>query len=178
MANNPLLFYTNMGVFELSNYYLAPLTFENREYKSSEHAFQAAKFLYPDAPPQNVAYAEQIRNAKTPNIARVLALQKVGGGYKWRTDLNPIIAKSLKDNVNMRVDWDAVRDDVMKRILIAKFSQNPRCKSALLNTHPRPLVEHTERDKYWADGGDGSGLNRLGQLLMEVRLELLQTNLR
>jgi predicted NAD-dependent protein-ADP-ribosyltransferase YbiA (DUF1768 family) len=33
------------------------------------------------------------------------------------------------------------------------------------------LTEHTTNDSYWADG-DGSGRNRLGELLMEVRAEL------
>lgn len=34
------------------------------------------------------------------------------------------------------------------------------------------LVEHTENDDYWGDGGDGSGRNMLGQLLMKVRRKL------
>jgi predicted NAD-dependent protein-ADP-ribosyltransferase YbiA (DUF1768 family) len=34
------------------------------------------------------------------------------------------------------------------------------------------IVEHTENDRYWGDGGDGSGKNRLGQILMRVREEL------
>ena len=35
------------------------------------------------------------------------------------------------------------------------------------------FVEHTENDSYWGDGGDGSGKNMLGQILMDVR-ELLR----
>ena len=31
------------------------------------------------------------------------------------------------------------------------------------------IVEHTKNDAYWGDGGDGSGLNMLGRILMEVR---------
>jgi N-glycosidase YbiA len=34
------------------------------------------------------------------------------------------------------------------------------------------LVEHTARDSYWADGGNGQGKNRLGVLLMRLRDEL------
>jgi N-glycosidase YbiA len=34
------------------------------------------------------------------------------------------------------------------------------------------IVEHTTRDRYWDDGGDGSGANTLGRLLMRVRDEL------
>jgi predicted NAD-dependent protein-ADP-ribosyltransferase YbiA (DUF1768 family) len=34
-------------------------------------------------------------------------------------------------------------------------------------------VEHTENDDYWADvSGDGTGRNRLGQILTRVRAEL------
>ena len=36
-----------------------------------------------------------------------------------------------------------------------------------------PLVEHTEKDRYWGDGGGpGKGQNRMGALLMEVRREI------
>jgi len=31
------------------------------------------------------------------------------------------------------------------------------------------IVEHTTNDSYWGDGGDGSGRNMLGKLLMETR---------
>ena len=34
------------------------------------------------------------------------------------------------------------------------------------------LVEHTTNDAYWGDGGDGSGTNMLGRILMEVRERL------
>ena len=36
----------------------------------------------------------------------------------------------------------------------------------------RRLVEHTANDSYWGDGGDSSGQNRLGALLMQVRDEI------
>jgi hypothetical protein len=39
----------------------------------------------------------------------------------------------------------------------------------LLATGDKNIVEHTENTSYWGDGGDGTGLNRLGVLLMEVR---------
>jgi len=41
-----------------------------------------------------------------------------------------------------------------------------------LGTGDAELVEHSHNDRYWADGGDGSGQNRLGQLLMELRAQL------
>ncbi|MFC2585604.1 MAG: NADAR domain-containing protein, partial [Corynebacterium matruchotii] len=39
----------------------------------------------------------------------------------------------------------------------------------LLSTGDAYLIEHTKNDSYWADGGDGSGKNRLGEVLMAVR---------
>jgi len=45
-------------------------------------------------------------------------------------------------------------------------------REILLGTGDAKLVEHTENDSYWGDGGDGSGKNRLGILLMRLRDEL------
>lgn len=42
----------------------------------------------------------------------------------------------------------------------------------LLETGEDDLIEHTVKDRYWADGGDGSGKNRLGVLLMRLRSEI------
>ena len=57
----------------------------------------------------------------------------------------------------------------MKKGLLLKFSQNKDLLKILKDTGSRTLFQHTEKDKYWGDGGDGSGKNRLGVLLMEVR---------
>ena len=54
----------------------------------------------------------------------------------------------------------------------AKFTQHEDLRAILLGTGNAKLVEHTENDSYWGDGGDGSGKNRLGQILMRVRDEL------
>ena len=34
------------------------------------------------------------------------------------------------------------------------------------------LIEHTENDDFWGDGGDGRGRNELGRILMAVRQRL------
>ncbi len=54
----------------------------------------------------------------------------------------------------------------------AKFTQHTELQELLLNTHPAYLIEHTENDDYWGDGGDGSGKNKLGKVLVQVREEL------
>jgi predicted NAD-dependent protein-ADP-ribosyltransferase YbiA (DUF1768 family) len=50
-----------------------------------------------------------------------------------------------------------------------KWDQYPELKHLLLSMAGTSLVEHTYNDNYWGDGGDGSGLNRLGDLLVELR---------
>ena len=47
-----------------------------------------------------------------------------------------------------------------------------RLTSLLLSTGDATLVEHTRNDSYWADGGDGTGNNGLGELLTELRAQL------
>ena len=43
---------------------------------------------------------------------------------------------------------------------------------ALLSTGERKLIEDSPVDYYWGCGEDGSGVNMLGKLLMELRTEL------
>jgi N-glycosidase YbiA len=74
----------------------------------------------------------------------------------------------------LRADWAQVKDDLMKTALLAKFRQNEDIREILLSTGDAPLVEHTKNDSYWGDGGDGTGKNKLGLLLMEVRVILRQ----
>ncbi|KAI8826766.1 uncharacterized protein EV422DRAFT_491120 [Fimicolochytrium jonesii] len=145
----PILFYTDSAQFgEFSNYYkpASPITWEGAKYPTSEHAFQAAKFKYPGADKHSLAYAEEIRKASTPNKARY-----------------------LDKGVRFRPSWETVRDDVMRDILGCKFTQDAHCRALLVGTGQRPIVEHTKRDSYWGDGGDGTGQNKLGKMLMEVR---------
>lgn len=60
----------------------------------------------------------------------------------------------------------------MLEALRAKFGQHPDLRRRLLATRERLLAEHTDRDRYWGDAGDGTGRNRLGLLLMQVRAEI------
>ena len=77
----------------------------------------------------------------------------------------------------LRPDWEEVKDEVMLQALRMKFSQNPDIAKELMATGDAILIEHTRNDAYWSDGGDGSGKNKLGLLLMQVREELKNSNL-
>ena len=79
-------------------------------------------------------------------------------------------------NRPIRLDWDDVKDDIMRTALLAKFSQHDELRQLLLDTGKADLVDHTEEDSYWGDGGDGSGQNVLGKILMETRQQLRETD--
>ena len=72
----------------------------------------------------------------------------------------------------LRPDWEDVKDRIMEEAVYAKFTQHPDLRRVLLGTEKAVLVEHTANDRYWGDGGDGSGENRLGKILMEIRERL------
>jgi len=158
----------------LSNFYQPhnPIFYKGKAYKTSEHLYQALKYLYPGCSLKSAQYADEIRRAKTPNMAKILARRQIGSGYPWRIALNRPIQDAIDSGVEQRADWHDVKLDIMLRVLRVKFGQDEKSASTLLATGTRALVEHTSRDTYWADGGDGSGANHLGRLLQAVRSEL------
>lgn len=170
-----ILFYKETEQFgEFSNFFQLkePIVYEGNKYATSEHLYQALKFKWEGASTLQLEYAELIRNAKTPNQSKILACQEVSGGYAWRTALNPIIKKYIQLGVEPRQDWEFIRIDVMKKVLRLKFQTDQHCRNLLISTNQRPLAEHTTRDDYWGDGGDGTGENWLGKCLVEVRNEI------
>lgn len=178
--NTSLLhFYDVKGQYGfLSNFYTCELIIDDKHWKTVEHYFQAAKFdTFTEHEPTRT-YIELIQMASTPGIAKILANQKIGGGYPWRTKLNADINQSILSGVCIRRDWETVKDSIMYKALHAKFSQNPVLLSKLLETEPFILVEHTHRDAYWGDGGNGLGKNILGLQLTALRTELQKLHIR
>src|SRR6516225_7431539 len=129
---------------EFSNFSPHPVELKGCVWPTSEHYFQAQKFA-------GTMHEEAVRSAKSPMVAARMG----------RSRERPL-----------RPDWKSVKDEIMREVLHAKFAQHASLRSLLLSTGEAELVEHTANDRYWADGGDGSGKNRLGQLLMELRSEL------
>jgi len=127
-----------------SNFAPYPIRVGGKSWPTVEHYFQAHKFRDP-------ADVEVVRRARTPMLAARL-------GRDRRKKLRP--------------DWDRARIQVMRTALRAKFEQHRELRELLLSTADAKLVEHTEDDDFWGDGGDGTGQNMLGRLLMELRLQL------
>jgi hypothetical protein len=142
---NKILFYRQNDAYgEFSNFSPHPFELDGKVWPTSEHYFQAKKFA-------GTEHEETVRNAKTPSMAAKLGRSR---------------------SLPLRADWEAVKEDVMREALRAKFDQHPKLKSLLLSTGDAELIEHTRNDRYWADGGDGTGKNRLGILLIELRAQL------
>lgn len=84
--------------------------------------------------------------------------------------LNAWQAKKLGRRVQLRADWEEVKDDVMYQVLLSKFSG--RLASRLRLTYDSELIERNHwGDRYWGVY-KGEGLNKLGLLLMRVREEV------
>ena len=61
----------------------------------------------------------------------------------------------------------------MYKILVIKFGDSfPILQNLLLCTGTKRLVEHAPPDDTWGDYGDGTGKNKLGQMLEIIRFEL------
>jgi len=138
-------FYSTSGEYGcFSNFSRHTVFLRGKRWPTSEHFFQAMKF-------EGTEHEEQVRMAKKPSEAAAMG----------RDRKRPL-----------RRDWESVKDQIMLKAVRAKFTQHEDLKATLLATVDAKLVEHTENDNYWGDGGDGSGKNRLGQILMKVRDEL------
>ena len=144
-----IYFYSTQGEHGcFSNFSRHSFWLDERQWKTSEHYFQAQKFA------ADIEHYDLVFHAKTPSEA----------------------AKMGRDrSFPMRIDWETVKDDMMRKALHAKFTQNEDIKQILLSTKDHDLVEETTDDYYWGCGTDGTGKNRLGLLLVELRNELLKT---
>lgn len=129
---------------EFSNFASYPIFLSDKTWPTTEHYFQAQKFA-------GTEHEEIIRLEESPMKAARMGRDR---------------------NRPLRSDWESVKDNVMRTALFAKFSQHPELRSLLLGTGEATIVEHTENDNYWGDGGDGTGRNMLGIMLMDLRSQL------
>lgn len=71
-----------------------------------------------------------------------------------------------------RTEWDSIKLNVMRNILVAKAKQHEYVRRKLLETGDRVLVENSWRDDFWGWGPGRDGHNMLGRLWMDIRTEL------
>lgn len=114
---------------------------EGKYWMTSEHYFQAKKF-------EGTEYEELIRLLDNPMKAAEMGRNR---------------------NLPLRKDWEDVKDDVMRKAVFEKFSQNKETREVLFDTGIEEIIENTTNDYYWGCGTKGNGKNMLGKILMEIR---------
>jgi len=128
-----------------SNFSAHPIFIDGTIWNTVEHYFQASKF-------DDRSIKQKIQSLGSP-------MQAANEGRN-------------KKNI-LREDWESMKENIMYNALKCKFTQHPDLMHELLKTKEYIIIEHTENDNYWGDGGNGNGQNRLGVLLMQIREELL-----
>jgi N-glycosidase YbiA len=135
-----------------SNFSAHGFELENYWWHTSEHYFQAQKFVNTD-----FYWFQKIQAIKAPKEAA-----KMG-----RNRQHPL-----------RTDWEEIKDEIMYRAVLCKFKTHLDIRQILLDTNEQLIIEDSPMDYYWGCGQDGSGKNQLGEILMQVRAEIKQQNLK
>lgn len=140
----------------LSNFYACETEYEGQWYPTSEHAFQAAKTLDKDL-------RIFIKMAPTPGEA-----------------------KKRGRNLQLRSDWEQVKDQVMYEIVKNKFT-NPDMRQHLIAAINEGYDGFCEdnwwHDNYWGDCQcekckNIEGQNKLGKILMRVANEIINETIK
>ena len=85
---------------------------------------------------------------------------------------SPGHAKKFGREVPMRSDFEESKVMIMRKLVRQKF-RDPTLRESLLRTGTRKLIEGNDwGDQFWGESPVGSGQNRLGLILMEIRDEI------
>jgi N-glycosidase YbiA len=137
-----IYFYTTIDAYGcFSNFSRHGFALDGKYWPTAEHYFQAQKFAGTD-------HELRVGRAPTPKEAARLGRERTAP---------------------LRADWEKVKDEVMRRAVLRKFETHADIRAILLGTGDEELVESAPGDYYWGCGADGTGLNKLGKILMEVR---------
>ncbi len=136
--------YYESSYFVFSNFSPHAILYKGVLYPTAEHAFHAAKF-------DDKKIKEEIRLAGSPLVAYEL-------GKKY---------KSLR-----KADWDAIKVEVLRDILVEKVHQHEEVMQTLIGTGEEEIVEDNPNDDFWGNGKDGNGQNHAGKILMDIRSTL------
>lgn len=144
------VFFYEQDFYVLSNFSAFQIIWYGWIFPTSEHAYHWEKFKDTD-----FKIAKRILDARSAHEAFKLA-------EKYKEFRRP--------------DWDDVKREIMKEILIEKVDQHEYVKRKLIDTGDRALVEDSWRDSVWGWGPDQKGQNLLGKIWMEIREELKEKN--
>lgn len=133
----------------LSNFFYSPFVFDDIIYPTNEHFFQAMKTLDQEE-------RRKIAEAKTPGAA-----------------------KRMGRKVQLREDWEEIKENMMRLGVTLKFQAHPHLAQKLVETNDAYLIEgNSWHDNIWGSCfcdkcATISGKNLLGQILMDERKRLI-----
>ena len=130
-----------------SNFSLHGIHLKGQDWLTVEHYYQAQKFV------------------GTADAGLMAVIHSVP---------TPVEAAKLGRNPQrqVRTDWDAVKNEVMREAVFTKFFTHKDIQTILLSTGYQLIVEDSPTDYYWGCGCDRTGQNHLGEILMSVRQEI------
>ena len=109
MQDTIISFYSTSDDYgDFSNFAAWPIKVDGKTWPTSEHYFQAQKFL-------DEKYREEIRRVSSPMVAARMGRDR---------------SKPLRKN------WESVKEQVMRKALRAKFEQHPELRARLLARPP------------------------------------------
>ncbi|KAJ7157170.1 DUF1768-domain-containing protein [Mycena filopes] len=143
-----ILFYDHADpYYGFTNFSAHSVIYKGKEYPTSEHLYQAFKFLSrrPDI-------AEEIRTIST-SPRKAFEKARV-----YKAEQHP--------------NWLNMNIEKMDVVLWHKFTQHEDLKRELLGTGDAELVENSVIDPFWGIGKNHQGRNELGKALERLRTQL------
>lgn len=129
-----------------SNFSSFAVEWKGISWPTSEHAYQAAKFMdnYP-------GIAQEILDARSADEAKRVAHRNCD---------------------KIPEDWDSRKIKIMEEICSNKLMQHPYIMEKLLQSGESVIVEVSPKDDFWGWGPGKDGRNELGKIWMRLRDKL------
>ncbi len=131
-----------------SNFSSVAVRWKGKLWPTSEHAYQASRFMGKD-----IKIVNKIHKAISADDAYRIAMTTLGDQFGIYTD------KDLK---------------VMEDIVRHKLKQNSYVMHKLLQTGKRKIVEDSPKDSFWGWGPKRDGRNELGKIWMKLKTEVFK----
>lgn len=106
-----------------------------------------------------------------PSVENAYQATKTKDFYKKKIfqSISPVDSKRKGRQLELRSDWEKIKLEIMEKLLLIKFKNNPELGKKLLETQNIELIEeNTWGDTFWGIY-EGKGENNLGKLLMKIR---------
>jgi ribA/ribD-fused uncharacterized protein len=133
--------------YVFSNFSSFQVEWRGRVWQTSEHAYQAARYM---------GVAEDL-------VEKIAATRSAHEAWSLGTHVNK--ARQIEN-------WPDIKAEVMYDICKHKLQQNPCVAKQLKLTNDEHLVEDSPVDSFWGWGSDRQGRNELGKIWMKLREEL------